>query len=593
MKTRVALAATAVVLFSACQDAVAPRETGMHRDDRPMFDHQSHSFAIAFQACGDGGGVYECFIWVQEGEGTARLYGNGIYPVFNEDGIVTGAGSWLASPTWSPDVAKVAVDNGADILVITLSDSSFTTLTNHPARDHSPAWSPAGNEIAFISDRDGVPSLYLMRATDGGGVTRLTSGVEVRSQLTWSPDGSRLAFTCVVESGNADICAVNADGTGFARLTSASGGDFDPDWSPDGSRIAFVTNRFTTGATDIATMTPDGGNVTLISRPSLGAYYGYANLDWSPDGTRIAYSKTAYQPSACDAYNSCYLEPGVFVMNADGSEGGSIGNGTHPQWQPGGVVPPPTTDQPPVARLTYTCTYLDCYLFGSSSTDDHGIGGYRWNFGDGTTDYNYDTPYANIFHRYAAPGTYQVTLTVTDWDGRSASTTQAVTVQSQFPVATFSWRCGAGRACSFNSSASSDDLGIISRTWTFGDGSSVNDVIEPSHTYSVNGSYQVTLTVRDASGQSSSVTNTVTVLADNAPVARFTYSCSNGTCVFDGRASTDDWGIASYRWEIGRQIAAGAVVTMAFKGRPTITGTLTVTDQAGQTNSATQTVTIR
>ena len=101
------------------------------------------------------------------------------------------------------------------------------------------------------------------------------------------------------------------------------------------------------------------------------------------------------------------------------------------------------------------------------------------------------------------PGTYQVTLTVSDWGGQTSSVTQTVTVTSPpnvAPVASFSSNCWLGRLCAFNSSASSDDVGIVSRTWSFGDGSSLNDVIAPNHTYAVNGTYQVTLTVRDAGG---------------------------------------------------------------------------------------------
>ena len=144
-----------------------------------------------------------------------------------------------------------------------------------------------------------------------------------------------------------DICAVNADGTGFARLTTTRA-DAGPDWSPDGARIAFLTGRFATGTTEVATMAPDGSNVLRISRTvSTVSYYGYANLDWSPDGTRIAYSKTAFQPSGCDASGSCYIEPAVFVMNADGSGVGPIGSGgSNPEWQPGVAGPPPAMDEP-------------------------------------------------------------------------------------------------------------------------------------------------------------------------------------------------------------------------------------------------------
>ena len=590
MKTRIAIAAGVAVILAACQDALAPREAGILSQSRPLFDHTSSAFAIAFQSCGDAGyggyPFYGCII-----NANSSSYWNGTPIVFHDDGTVTGVPSWLLHPTWSPDATKIAVDNDADVLVIMLGDGSLTNLTNHPARDYLPAWSPDGGRVAFVSDRDGQPSLYLMNATDGSGVTRLTSSVEVLSKPSWSPDASRLAFSCVMESANADICAVNADGSGFTRLTSALGADVDPDWAPDGTRIAFITGRF--GVAEIATMYTDGTNVTRISRPSSSnMYYGYANLDWSPDGNRISFSKTAVQDGYCPADGRpCLNEPGIFVMNADGSGAGLIGIGSHPEWQPGRTGPPPSTDQAPVARLTYSCTKLDCFFDGSSSTDDHGISGYRWDFGDGRSDWNYNSPFAQESHRYQAPGTYLVTLAVTDWDGHSASVTQTVTVQSPLPVARFSWSCGVGRACSFNSSASISESGIVSRTWSFGDGSVANDVITPSHTYAANGSYQVTLTVRDGAGQTSSVSQAVTVL-DAPPVARFTYSCASGTCTFDGRSSTDDWGVASYRWEVSRQnIADGPVVTINVRRRSTITATLIVTDQAGQTNSTTQTVT--
>ena len=150
-----------------------------------------------------------------------------------------------------------------------------------------------------------------------------------------------------------------------------------------------------------------------------------------------------------------------------------------------------------------------------------------------------------------------------------------------------------GRLCAFNSSASSDDVGIVSRTWTFGDGSSANDVITPYHAYTVNGTYQVTLTVRDAAGLSNSMTQSVTV-RDDAPVARFTYSCNSRTCTFDGTTSTDDIGIASYWWDFGRYgIVNGSGATITLKGRAAFTATLTVTDQAGQTHSTTQTITLK
>jgi subtilisin family serine protease len=71
------------------------------------------------------------------------------------------------------------------------------------------------------------------------------------------------------------------------------------------------------------------------------------------------------------------------------------------------------------------------------------------------------------------------------------------------PIATFTWTCPRGK-CSFDASASSDDHGIVSYAWSFGDGSASSSgsaLMRVSHTYTSAGSYTVTLTIRDSSGQ--------------------------------------------------------------------------------------------
>ncbi len=86
--------------------------------------------------------------------------------------------------------------------------------------------------------------------------------------------------------------------------------------------------------------------------------------------------------------------------------------------------PGPPVNQPPVAHLTgTTCSALSCPFSGSTSTDDNGIAGYAWTFGDTTTGTGADGS-----HTYGAAGTYQVTLTVTDAEGLSDSDTTSVTV---------------------------------------------------------------------------------------------------------------------------------------------------------------------
>ena len=69
----------------------------------------------------------------------------------------------------------------------------MVNLTDHPALDRQPTWSSDGKQIAFVSNRDGLTSIYRM-ASDGTGVTRLTSGHDGDWKPAWSPDGKILCF---------------------------------------------------------------------------------------------------------------------------------------------------------------------------------------------------------------------------------------------------------------------------------------------------------------------------------------------------------------------------------------------------------------
>ena len=168
-----------------------------------------------------------------------------------------------------------------------------------------------------------------------------------------------------------------------------------------------------------------------------------------------------------------------------------------------------TVDNPPAASFTYSCNQLAC-SFVDGSSDDNGINSYSWNFGDGGSSTS-----QNPNHTYSSVGSYTVTLTVTDTGGQSDSSTQTVTVSSgtvdNAPTASFTESC-TELACSFDASESSDDNGISSYSWNFGDGNSASG-ITANHSYAADGTYTVTLTVTDTSGQTDTTTRTVTVAA--------------------------------------------------------------------------------
>src|SRR5207247_300918 len=123
-------------------------------------------------------------------------------------------------------------------------------------------------------------------------------------------------------------------------------------------------------------------------------------------------------------------------------------------------------NQPPTAAFTASCTGLTCSFTSTSSDPDGSIGAYSWTFGDGATATS-----ENPAHKYAAGGTYTVTLTVTDNQGATGSTSHSVTVSqpNQPPTAAFTASC-SGLTCRFTSSSSDPDGSIVAYSWTFGDG---------------------------------------------------------------------------------------------------------------------------
>src|SRR5947207_9164140 len=101
-----------------------------------------------------------------------------------------------------------------------------------------PASPSVGNgRIAFSTNRDGNNEVYVMNA-DGSGAVDLTNDPASDTSPSWSPDGARIAFT-TNRDGNNEVYVMNADGSGAVDLTNDPASDTSPSWSPDGTRVAF------------------------------------------------------------------------------------------------------------------------------------------------------------------------------------------------------------------------------------------------------------------------------------------------------------------------------------------------------------------
>ena len=160
-----------------------------------------------------------------------------------------------------------ARDGNFEIYVVDPDATGSARLTNDPATDTDPAWSPEGRRITFTTTRNGNDDIYLMSA-DGTGQVQLTSSPGRDSNSTWSPGGRNIAFVST-RDGDAEIFVMNEDGTGQSQLTSNDVPDATPAWSPDGTRIAFRSER--DGNSEIYVMRVDGSDaVRLTDEPGLG-----------------------------------------------------------------------------------------------------------------------------------------------------------------------------------------------------------------------------------------------------------------------------------------------------------------------------------
>ncbi|MBM9477339.1 PKD domain-containing protein [Nakamurella flavida] len=261
------------------------------------------------------------------------------------------------------------------------------------------------------------------------------------------------------------------------------------------------------------------------------------------------------------------------------------------------AVTAPPANVAPVASFTTGSEGLTLSADASGSSDPDGsIASYAWDFGDGATGTGRTTS-----HVYGSTGTRTVTLTVTDDKGATTSTTQSVTVTAPPPnvppTAAFT-SAVAGLTVNVDGTGSTDTDGTIaSYAWAFGDGGTSTDATAV-HTYTAGGTYTVTLTVTDNSGASTSKAATITVVkpppANVAPTAAFTSTVTNLGVALNGSTSTDtDGTIASYAWDFGDNTnGSGATTQHTYLAAGTYTVALTVTDNAGATNTVSKAVTV-
>ena len=209
-------------------------------------------------------------------------------------------------PRWSPGQRYLAwVSRGAitELMVYDVETGSTETMVSGVAETQPPIWAPGSDRIAYVSDTDGDPDIYMVELS-GGQKTRLTFNPAREEIGDWSPDGEWLVFT---ESGHEGLLLRNPNGVNRIELTG--GPDFDPAWSPKGDRIAFL--RQTDDGRDVYVLRPTNSN------------------DWTDDTDEVSVSEAEHDESApawsASGRRLAFVvhfddQTEIFTVNVDGSE---------------------------------------------------------------------------------------------------------------------------------------------------------------------------------------------------------------------------------------------------------------------------------
>ncbi len=208
-----------------------------------------------------------------------------------------------------------------EIFTMSIGGSNIKQVTNNalgqqgqqPGADEineSPAFSPDGKDIVFVSNKSGDKDIFIAGRT-GTNPTDLTqNNAATDIDPAFSPDGNSIVFASNLNSesfpnlnGDFEIFRMNPDGSNLTRLTANAVNDTRPSYSPDGSRIVFASER-TSGETDLFIMDSlDGANEAALS--------GGSDIDFdpvfSPDGTQVIFARDQN------------LTKELWVLNSDGS----------------------------------------------------------------------------------------------------------------------------------------------------------------------------------------------------------------------------------------------------------------------------------
>ncbi len=209
--------------------------------------------------------------------------------------------------SWSKDGKRIlfsqaGADNKiSDLYTVKIDGTDPVQLTKNTKRNSTPAFSPNGRKIVFISTRESDKyQLYVMNS-DGSNVKLLTTDSSVAYfNPMWSPDSKKIVYYAEKGDQKDQIWTINADGSNQTLVTVNAGHNIYPAWSSDGRRIIFSSTR--EGEEHLVFVTDaDGSNLHRLA--GLKAFFAR----YSPNGKKMAFILGDFSKTS------------IFIANADGT----------------------------------------------------------------------------------------------------------------------------------------------------------------------------------------------------------------------------------------------------------------------------------
>lgn len=195
------------------------------------------------------------------------------------------SGEPIISPAWSPDgtkVAYVSFENKKPIVYVQdLVTRQRTVIANYKGSNSAPAWSPDGSKIAVALSRDGLTQVYVVNA-NGSGLRRLTNTNGIDTEPQFSADGQSIYFTSD-RSGGPQIYRMPANGGDAQRITFNGSYNISPRVSPDGRTLAYISRR--DGSFQLYTLDLANGQEQRLSDTAKDE-----SPSFSPNGRYIMYA---------------------------------------------------------------------------------------------------------------------------------------------------------------------------------------------------------------------------------------------------------------------------------------------------------------